>query len=233
VSRPSVLDTLIDLVVQAQRPHTVRVAIDGPDAAGKTTLADELATAVAARGRPVIRASVDDFHRPRAARYRRGRFSPAGFYLDSFDYEALRSELLEPLGPDGDAVYRTAVFDVRLDAPVAPVRRRAEPGSVLIVDGVFLLRPELDGLWDLRVVVEVERAEALRRALARDVPWLGSADEMRELYKRRYFPGQDLYRRLVDPRARADVVIESQAAGASTLDMWTCSYPDRWTRRSA
>jgi uridine kinase len=35
--------------------HTVRVAVDGPDAAGKTTLADDLAEAVRASGRPALR----------------------------------------------------------------------------------------------------------------------------------------------------------------------------------
>jgi len=49
----------------------VRTAIDGPDAAGKTTLADELAVALRERGRDVIRASIDGFHRPRRERYRR------------------------------------------------------------------------------------------------------------------------------------------------------------------
>jgi uridine kinase len=46
--------------------HPVRVAIDGPDAAGKTTFADELVEPLEARGRPVIRASIDGWHRPRA-----------------------------------------------------------------------------------------------------------------------------------------------------------------------
>jgi hypothetical protein len=58
-------------------PHPLRMAIDGIDAAGKTTLADELAELLAPLDRPVIRASVDSFHRPRDERYRRfGALSP-------------------------------------------------------------------------------------------------------------------------------------------------------------
>jgi hypothetical protein len=34
-----------------------------------------------------------------AVRYRRGRSSPEGFWLDSFNYERLRADVLEPLGP--------------------------------------------------------------------------------------------------------------------------------------
>jgi len=62
--------------------------IAGCNGAGKTTLADALAPLVSEQGRPAIRASVDDFHHPRAVRYARGRHSPDGYYLDSYDYAA-------------------------------------------------------------------------------------------------------------------------------------------------
>ena len=77
---------LADAVVDLVRTHDrVLVGIDGPDAAGKTTLADRLAAALPA---PVTRLSVDDFLQPPAVRYRRGKESPEGFYRDSFDGEA-------------------------------------------------------------------------------------------------------------------------------------------------
>jgi hypothetical protein len=65
--------------IAALSPGTfLRIAIDGVDGAGKTTFADELAFALLKSGRPIIRASTDDFHNPRAARYRRGKRSPEG-----------------------------------------------------------------------------------------------------------------------------------------------------------
>src|SRR5262245_28892710 len=78
-----------------------RVAIDGPDAAGKTTLADELAELLAARGTVTVRASIDGFHRPRQERLAAGELSPRGYLEYSFDLAALRRDLLEPLGPGG------------------------------------------------------------------------------------------------------------------------------------
>jgi uridine kinase len=101
VRRDRLLDQLARRIVSLEHRHPIRVAIDGIDAAGKTTLADELVAPIGRGGRPVIRASIDGFHRPRAERYRQGASSPAGYYEDSFDYPALRDVLLSPLGPAG------------------------------------------------------------------------------------------------------------------------------------
>src|SRR5216683_3141726 len=100
-----VFDQLADRIVAITRPHPIRVAIDGRTVSGKTTLADALVAPLQKRGGSVIRASVDDFHRPSTERYARGRLSPEGFYLDTFDYLAVRVVLLAPLGPGGNRRY--------------------------------------------------------------------------------------------------------------------------------
>jgi len=78
---------------------------------------------------------------------------------------------------------------------------------VLLFDGVFLRRPELDDCWHFRVFVRVDFITSLRRALARDVPALGDASEVRRLYETRYQPGQRLYLDEVRPEDRAEAVL--------------------------
>jgi hypothetical protein len=78
-----------------------RVAIDGVDGVGRSVFADELARVLETDGSTVVRASVDGFHQPPDVRYRRGRGSPEGFYLDSYRYEELERVLLRPFGPGG------------------------------------------------------------------------------------------------------------------------------------
>jgi uridine kinase len=48
------------MIASARTDHPVRVAVDGIDAAGKTTLADALVNPLSQLGRGVIRASNDD-----------------------------------------------------------------------------------------------------------------------------------------------------------------------------
>ncbi|MCK9928286.1 uridine kinase [Frankia sp. Mgl5] len=219
-TRNCVVRALVELMVGTCPDRVLRVAIDGPDAAGKTTLADELAGALADRGRPVIRASVDGFHQPRLVRRGRGSLSPDGYFFDAFDYTALRHLLLDPLSPDGDRRYRAAAFDHLRDAPLDSPTREAVSDAVLIVDGVFLLRDELRDYWDLSVFLQISPAESLRRAMCRDVALFGSPDVVRERYEARYLPGQALYQASAAPGERADVLIGYERPEAPRVLRW-------------
>lgn len=205
--RQDMLRDLAERIAALSCPHPVRVAVDGIDAAGKSMLADELAPALEAHVRPVIRASIDGFHRPRAERYQRGPNSPEGYYLDSFDYPAVREALLLPLGPGGSSRYQRAVFDFQRDSALDVAEEMAPPDAVLVFDGVFLLRPALNDLWDYRVFVDVPFEAALERAQQRDASLLGSSEAVRNRYHERYIPGQRLYFEQVHPRERADAVV--------------------------
>jgi uridine kinase len=207
--RDEFVASIADLITALDRSHPVRLAVDGPDCAGKTILAEELAAALRERERKVIRASIDGFHRPRSERYRQGPESPLGYYEDSFDYRLLRDALLAQLGERGDRRYRTQVFDYRTDQPVHLPLLQAPADAILIFDGVFLLRPELVDAWDFRVFVSVDVDEIVRRARVRDTVLFGSPDEAERRYRVRYLPAQQHYLHTVRPDRLADVVIEN------------------------
>jgi uridine kinase len=92
----------------------------GITAAGKTTFARELRAVLENRGRQVIHAPLDDFHRLRADRFALGSDSPDGHYLFSYDHSAVRRVLLEPLGPGGSRHYRVVSGRQGLDGDVEP-----------------------------------------------------------------------------------------------------------------
>ena len=183
--------------------NVVRVAIDGVDGAGKTTFADELADTI--ENRPIIRASVDSFHNPRAIRYRQGKDSPSGFFEDSYNYEQLFGLLLHPLGPGGSGRFHTQAFDHRIDARVESPELHAEPESILLFDGIFLHRAELRDIWDYSIYLDVDFENSIPRCALRGE---GNLDPDAEQH-RRYIEGQKIYIRNCQPGKRASIVLDN------------------------
>ena len=216
-ARTSTIAAVADRIVSLRLDHPVRVAVDGRTASGKTTFADELARAISNAGKTVIRTSVDGFHQRAAVRHRQGRFSPDGYYEDARDLAAIRSLLLEPLGPGGDRTYVTQTFDLEHDQPVEPQIERTVDDAVLIVDGTFLQRTELRSAWDFVVFLDVSEDEAHRRGVERDGASLGGQAGASELYSRRYAPAFARYELECNPADGADVVIDNSACASATL----------------
>ena len=207
--RKTLIQSLSKTIVSTPCPHPLRVAIDGVDAAGKTMLAEELARSLESQPRQVIRASVDGFHQPKAIRRQLGDLSPEGFYQDSYNYDALIENLLTPLGSDGSRQYRTAVFDVRSDRPVEIPLQTADPDAILLMDGIFLLRPRLLPFWDLTIFLKADFDTTFSRGTERDSAHLGSIEEAQRRYQERYIPGQQLYLERACPLDKADIVIDN------------------------
>jgi uridine kinase len=184
----------------------LRVAVDGPDGSGKSTFADELAAAARSLGRPVVRVSLDDFHNVRAVRYRQGRDSPQGFWQDSYDYQRFRGDVLEPFAPGGVRRYRQVAHDLATDEALDPPLRTAAPGSVLIVDGLFLHRDEIGNVWDLSVFLDVPFDVTAKRMAHRD----GTNPDPEHPEMRRYVEAQRIYFASCSPQQRADILIDNE-----------------------
>lgn len=208
--RPSDRDVVLHAIAGAiERRQTsacrALVGIDGVDGSGKTTFADALAEYFTASGRRALRISLDDFHQPRAVRYRRGRSSPEGFWLDSYDYQRLRAFALDPLFAQGSGWFRPAGHDLASDQPVEPPEQFAPPGSIIIFDGMFLNRDEVRDCWDYSIFLDVPFHVTAERMSVRD----GTPADPTHSAMRRYVDGQKLYMAECDPAAQATVVLEN------------------------
>lgn len=209
MKRKEVLEQLAKLISSIRLEHPVRVGIDGVDASGKTTLANELAEILTKGDREIIRASIDGFHNPKEIRYQRERNSAEGYYLDSFNHEVLINQLLKPLGPNGNLEYKESAFDFLTDSKVETKTKKADRNSILLFEGVFLFRPELNKFWDYRMFVDVGFNTTIKRAAKRDQYYLGSEQEIINKYRTRYIPGQKLYLTEAKLKEKANVIINN------------------------
>ncbi len=89
------LDGVVAIILQRRVSHRpLKVAIDGRCAAGKSTLAKQLAARIDCAS---VIFSIDNFHHPREHRYRQGENSARGYYEDAFDSAAVVESVLKPL----------------------------------------------------------------------------------------------------------------------------------------
>jgi uridine kinase len=216
--RAEVLGELAGEVLGVDRGHPVRVGVDGCSAAGKTTLADELADVLRRRSeREVVRAGLDYFKRAPELRTAYPIDSAESYYFEVYDYDAIRERLLRPLGPGGDRRYTTGLRDSSartvLDSPI----QTAATDAILVADGAFLQRPELDAYWDLRIYLDISFETVLRRGAARDAAWMDSLAAAEHRYRTRYIPGEQLYVDQVRPAERAQLVVNNEDPSNPTV----------------
>jgi uridine kinase len=206
--RTLMLDRLVGMIDSLGR-HRLRVAIDGLTAAGKTSLGHELARGLSRRGRRVFRASLDDFKRPWSERHLYDRTSGEGYYRNAFDREAACRLLLDPSDPKADGLVALCSIDPLTQLDHSTVKSAMPANGVLIVDGVFAYRPEINAYWDLRIWVEIDAELSIRRGIERDRDIDGGAEAAEALHRDRYLVGELIYIDEVAPRSFVEVIVDN------------------------
>ncbi|WP_150461196.1 nucleoside/nucleotide kinase family protein [Nesterenkonia ebinurensis] len=199
---------LEDLVAATPRwERATLVAVDGVDGSGKTSFAARLSEAYEGEGQRAHLVHEDDFLNPRAVRYRLGRDSPAGFFLDSYDLPALRQKVLDPLRRGGRSIVAQH-FDHTTDSPIHTDPTGIEPGDVVIVEGMFLHRDELTEYWDFSVFLDVPFTISVGRMAQRD----GTSPDPEDVSNHRYIEGQKIYLSRCRPQDRATTVVDNSGS---------------------
>ncbi len=190
----SAATAVLDLIDSVSRRHPLMVAIDGMSAAGKSTLApvvvEELPDAELVRG--------DDFYRV-MDNDERFTLSPEQGYDQDFDWQRLRQQVLDPLRAAEPARFQ------RYDWPTGQLGEWAEarPTPVVIVEGVYISRPQLRDVFDLVVWVDTSvDARAVRQSLGDDPPeWVARWDAAERYYIDHH-----------QPAGTADLVVSGEMA---------------------
>jgi hypothetical protein len=133
-----------------------------------------------------------DFLTRRSVRLEHGPQDVDAAFERWVDWAALQREVLDPLADPAALRWLPRLRDAASDRPAREPVRAASPGTVLLVDGPYLLRWELAGSFD--VVTHLDLSQS---ALHRRFPDPGD-------------PRPGAWRRYLsecDPAARADLVV--------------------------
>ena len=193
-------DALADEFLTHYGKGRTMLSVDGQDGSCRKSFADALAERLGRGGHAVFRASIDDFHRPRAERFVRGLDSAEGYYHDSYDYDLFRRVLVEPFKLGGSTGFVTAAFDAARDTSIEMEWLTGPQDATMIVDGPFLGRPELRAIWNYSIWLEVDAEQAASRLFTVD----GAAPR-----SPRYAGGERLYLAEANPRSRATAIVDN------------------------
>lgn len=166
------------------------VCIDGLGGSGKSTLTRTI------REVPEVSAVVegDDFYGPEDDDW--AGFTPEEGYDRFFDHERLAREVLRPLDRGAPSRYQRYDWENNILGDWLEVR----PEGVVVVEGVYMLRPPLQKFWDLSIFVDTPWPVRLERQIAR-----GENDE--DAIKQ-WTDAEKYYERAVDPASVADLVVQ-------------------------
>lgn len=190
----------------------VIVAVDGIDGSGTAEFADGLAATFREAGYDTFRASIEEFHAPR--RRDDAAETPAEFYEESYDYRTFRRVLIDPYRMGGSTGFQTSGFDRQRDAPSQARWLTAGRDAMLVVDGVFLGRDELKGIWNYSIYLEVPWPVAFARLADQSG---GDPDPAAPSNQLR-LQGQELYLADAFPRGRANAIVDNTDADRPTRE---------------
>jgi uridine kinase len=179
--------------------RVIVVALDGRSGAGKSTLANAIAGDLYA-----VVVHVDDFYRDMPDADRR-KLSPLEGVDRYFDWQRLREQALAPLLRRAPARFQRFDWTAGqgLIGSVA-----VEASDVVIVEGVYSARPELDDLVDLKILVNVaerdrvQRRDARLRTVSRHDPHGWDA---------RWDAAERIYFETIRPPSRFDLIVAGDA----------------------
>ena len=183
------------------------VAITGVTASGKSTLSNELCQELQRTGHNAIRSSIDNFHNPSSIRHASKKPSWQAYYEDAHDYTAMVERFLAPLSKGGNNNYQNGSLDLENDVAINPQPQTASNNSIFIVDGSFLLKPQLNGFWHYRIFVKTDFDVARGRGVARDSSALGGPEQTEQKFIERYHKASQHYLETVQPGSQANAIV--------------------------
>jgi uridine kinase len=158
------VNVIQDRMLNGKTPFLV--ALDGGSGAGKSSVADLIATALDA-----VLIQSDDFYAAHISNAEWERRTPAQRAAEALDWRRLRVEALEPLLARKTAKWHPFDFaSIRPDGtyPMCTDFVERQPADVIILDGAYTSRRELADLINLSVLIDVPIAIRHERLAVRE-----------------------------------------------------------------
>jgi uridine kinase len=188
---PSMGELIKAIKIMPRKQSTLLIGVDGCGGSGKSTLAKMLKEELP----EVTVVHKDDFYLPSSLLL---KDEPANKPIGAdFDWQRLSDQVLNPLSKDQDGHYQRYDWDSDSMAEFHTV----PAGGIVIIEGVYSTRQELEHYYDWKIWVDCPREIRLDRGIQRD------GAEARAMWENNWMVAEDLYVQQQKPHERADIVI--------------------------
>ena len=188
------------------------VGVSGIDGCGKGYLATQLRAHLALLGVIPAILNVDGWLNLPQKRFVQS--APAvNFYENAIRFEQFFTQLVLPLR-ERRSIH--VVADV-VEETASEYRKHAydyDDVSVVLVEGIFLLKPQYRKYFDLAIWIDCSFPTALARAIDRGQEGLSPANTI-AAYDTIYFPAQRIHLAQDKPRENADLIFENDISGVA------------------
>jgi len=194
-------------LVSASR--SLLVCLTGIDGSGKGYLARQIAAALRSRGFNVASLAADDWAAAPERRFDPNR--PAEhFYEHGFRFGEMFRDLILPLKSQRSRRLE-ALRSNESQSALHPHLFEFQDVDIILLEGIFLLKREYRGHFDLTIWVDCSFETAMERAVQRAQEGLPPNETVRA-YETIFFPAQHLHFRRENPRAAADLIMNNDRA---------------------
>jgi uridine kinase len=186
--------------------RSLLVGVSGIDGCGKGYLAAQLQAHLALQGVIPALLNVDGWlnlpHKRFAA-----NAPAANFYENALRLDQFFTQLVLPLR-DQRSVHLTADFVEETASDYSQHTYDYRDVSVVLVEGIFIFKPQYREYFDLAIWIDCSFATALARAIGRAQEGLSPANTI-AAYDTIYFPAQRIHLAHDKPREHADLIFDN------------------------
>ena len=195
--------------------------ISGIDGAGKSTFVETVIKHLSSQTDAVVVIGIDDFYNLALEALSTKEFAER-YYEQGFEFGRLKDIL--------KTIRRNTEIDISYEVVDIATGRKdkksimASGKTIFLVEGVFLFRPILREVFDIRIWIEstMERALKFIETRERDLLLYKNREAVRERYSNGFFVAQSRHIRMDRPEASADMII---LPGEEATEL-------RWTRKT-
>ena len=186
--------------------QTLLIGIDGLGGAGKSTFSNSLYSLLVEKGYSVTLLHIDDFIHPKNIRYNSNYEEWYCYYNLQWRYDYILENIITPI-KRGDVLNKDIELYNKDDDTYYSCNINVPLGSIVIIEGIFLQREELQNAFNYTIYIDVSESVRLDRVLKRDL-YIGDTSQIQQKYENRYFPAERRYIAECSPAQKADITIK-------------------------